>query len=280
MEIIENFIIKSKDNQPILADLYLCKKKNNPIIIYCHGYKGFKDWGHLHLLPKIFTDSGFHFLKFNFSHNGGTMDNPIDFPDLEMFAENNYSQELQDLQNVINWITSDKNGFSKEINSSPIYLMGHSRGGGITILTTAKDARIKKLVTWSTVADFARRFPSGKSLKKWQEDGVMHVKNSRTKQNMPHYFQFYEDFIANRRNLDIGEAEKKIEVPHLLIHGTQDDVVYLGESLHLMSINEKASLIKLQGASHTFGSHHPYEKKQLSHHIEMALNYTITFFSE
>jgi len=278
MKSIENFVIKTKNGHSILADLYLCKNKKCPVVIYCHGYKGFKDWGHLHLMPKMFANQGIHFLKFNFSHNGGTLDNPIDFPDLESFAKNNYSIELQDLQNVINWITSEKNAFLNRIKTSQIYLMGHSRGGSISILTAANDKRIKKLVTWAAVADFAQRFPSGKKLKKWKEKGVFYIENSRTKQKMPHNFQFYKDFLKNKADLDITEAERSLDIPHLLIHGTADEAVFLGEALHLMSLNERSSLIKLQGAGHTFGGHHPYKKKKLAHHIELALNYTITFF--
>lgn len=278
MEAINNIIINTENSNSLLADLYLCEKKNSPIVIYCHGYKGFKDWGHVNLIPESFTDQGFHFLKFNFSHNGGTLDNPIDFPDLESFAENNYSIELQDLRNVTNWITSKNNPYSASIEKSKIYLMGHSRGGGISILYASKDERIQKLVTWSAVADFERRFPIKKELKKWKEKGVMYVENFRTRQNMPHNYQFYEDFIKNKAELDITEAEKSLKIPHLLIHGTQDETVYLGEALHLMSVNNSTSLIKIQGGTHTFGGHHPYKSKKLPHHVELALNYTLTFF--
>ena len=58
---------------------------SNPLIIFCHGYKGFKDWGAWNLMAEAFAKIGFCFIKFNFSHNGGTIEQPIDFPDLEAF---------------------------------------------------------------------------------------------------------------------------------------------------------------------------------------------------
>ena len=47
---------------------------------------------------------GIAVLKFNFSHNGGTVEQPIDFPDLEAFGHNNYTKELDDLNQVLDWV--------------------------------------------------------------------------------------------------------------------------------------------------------------------------------
>lgn len=278
MKSIENFVIANHGQYPLLCDLYLTESASAPIIVYCHGYKGFKDWGHLPLMAKHFVENGYNFLKFNFSHNGGTIENPIDFPDLESFSNNNYSIELQDLQNALNWLESKENQHRKFIDLNAIYLMGHSRGGGIAILTAASDKRIKKLVTLSAVCDFARRFPTGQKLDKWKKNGVLYVENFRTKQKMPHKYQFYEDFVTNRNKLDIPNAESKLKVPHLIIHGTQDETVYLGEALHLMSLNDESSLIKIHGGTHTLGAHHPYNEEELPDHIRLAINYSLTFF--
>ena len=77
------------------------------------------------------------FLKFNFSHNGGTDQNPIDFPDLEAFAQNNFSYELDDLEAVINFISST-NDFENELNSKAISLIAHSRGAGIILIKASE----------------------------------------------------------------------------------------------------------------------------------------------
>ncbi|WP_317192062.1 hypothetical protein [Snuella sedimenti] len=55
-------------------------------------------------MAKTFANAGFLFIKFNFSHNGGTIEQPIDSPDLEAFALNNYTKELNDLDTVISWV--------------------------------------------------------------------------------------------------------------------------------------------------------------------------------
>ena len=80
---IKNTLIKGTHDKPILCDLFF--KENNqakPIVIFCHGYKGFKDWGAWNLVANEFAKNNLFFIKFNFSHNGGTVEQPIDFPDL------------------------------------------------------------------------------------------------------------------------------------------------------------------------------------------------------
>src|SRR5690606_40169934 len=53
------------------------------IVVFLHGFKGFKDWGHFNEVMHFFAENNMVFVKFNFSHNGGTIDQPIDFPDLD-----------------------------------------------------------------------------------------------------------------------------------------------------------------------------------------------------
>ena len=112
MNVIKNFVLNRTIKKPIVIDVYSShKNKPAPVIIFCHGYKGFKDWGAWSLMAEQFAIEGFHFIKFNFSHNGGTMDTPIDFPDLEAFGQNNYSKELEDLKALIDKIEGDEEYF-------------------------------------------------------------------------------------------------------------------------------------------------------------------------
>ena len=67
MEIIKNTLIEGSHQKPILADLYY-QKNNKPksIVIFCHGYKGFKDWGIFGKMGYFFAESNTFFVKFNF----------------------------------------------------------------------------------------------------------------------------------------------------------------------------------------------------------------------
>lgn len=279
MQIEKNIILKRKDNKPIVVDTFYSKDKTKqPIIIFCHGYKGFKDWGAWNIMAKHIANAGFCFVKFNFSHNGGTVDNPIDFPDLEAFGNNNYSQELEDLEDVIIWVQSHfKNNQSVDLNH--INLIGHSRGGGIVLLKAAENARIKSVITLASVSDFGKRSSTTGDLKTWKEKGVKYVINGRTKQKMPHYIQFYEDFIANEEKFNIESAVKKIDIPFLIIHGDKDTSVNIKEAENLHQWQPNSVFKTIKNADHVFNTKHPWEQKELSEALYEVSNTIIDFLN-
>ncbi|MBT8259804.1 MAG: alpha/beta hydrolase [Bacteroidia bacterium] len=264
METTKNIIIEGTHNKPILVDIfYNNTNAKKPVLIFCHGYKGYKDWGAWNLMAGHVANNNICLIKFNFSHNGGTVEQIIDFPDLETFGQNNYTKELDDLDTVINWVEKEycnHPGF----DTSNIILLGHSRGGGIVTLKAQEDSRISKVISLAGVSDFENRFPKDEALKKWKEDGVMYVVNGRTKQNMPHYYQFYENFMVNANRLNIKRAASSLIIPHLIIHGDADTSVVPAEAyaLHNWNPNSKLSIIK--NADHVFNSKHPWEENQLT----------------
>src|SRR5699024_8572931 len=161
----------------------------------------------------------------NLSHNGTTPEHPTDFADLEAFGQNNFSIELDDMGTMIDYFYSaDCMVPGEEMNTDIIFLLGHSRGGGMALLKAAEDDRIKAVVTLAAVSDLEKRWPEDFQ-KKWQEEGVQYVFNGRTKQNMPLYYQLFENLKANKDRLDIPEAIKKLKKPALIIHGTADETV-------------------------------------------------------
>ncbi|MFL1012371.1 alpha/beta hydrolase family protein [Flavisericum labens] len=277
MTATKNIIIPGKHNKPILADV--CFNENQtekPILIFCHGYKGFKDWGAWDLMAQEFAQAGFFFIKFNFSHNGGTVEQPMDFPDLAAFGNNNYTKEVDDLQSVIDWIDSTSE-YKNEIDKQTIYLMGHSRAGGIVTINAEEDNRIKKVVSLAGVSDYGSRAPISGDSEQWKKDGVKYVLNGRTKQQMPHYYQFYKDFKANEQRLNIKHAVSNLKIPYLIIHGDADTSVKVKEAkdLHSWQPNSKLEIIK--GANHVFGASHPWEQKTIPQDLKQVINTTISF---
>ena len=277
MKIVKNILVDGTHKKPILTDVFYTKTNQpKPIVIFCHGYKGFKDWGAWNLMAEAFADAGFFFVKFNFSHNGGTVKQPIDFPDLEAFGNNNYTKELDDLENVLDWVCNNSD-YKSEINADSISLIGHSRAGGIVLLKSNEDSRIKKVITLAGVSDYESRFPKGDNFQKWKEKGVYYVKNGRTHQEMPHFYQFYEDFIRNEERLNIQKAAKNIQIPHLIIHGDADTSVFIEEAKNLKKWNPKAEFTIIKNADHVFNVFHPWEKDFLSKEFNEVIQNCITF---
>lgn len=279
MIIKTNIVLNRPNQKPMLADfLYNEDGQAKPIVIFCHGYKGFKDWGCWDLTAKAFANAGFFYVKFNFSHNGGTVEHPIDFPNLEAFGNNNYTKELNDLNDIISWVLS-KQDIAKEIDKTSISLIGHSRGGGIVTLKAAQDNRITKLVTWASVSDYKSRFPKGEAFDKWKKEGVYYVVNGRTKQEMPHYFQYFEDFIANEEKLTIKTASQQLKIPQLIIHGTKDESVSVNNAADLHWWYPLSTIAWIEEANHVFGGKHPWESEDLPDHLKEVVNKTIEFLS-
>ena len=273
----KNILLEGKHGRPVLTDLFY--RENNlpkPLVIFVHGYKGFKDWGCWNIIAETFAENGLFFVKFNFSHNGGTPLQPIDFPDLEAFGKNNFSIEMDDLNTVVDWLFS-KTNLQKEIDFNNVTLIGHSRGGGIAILKASEDKRITRLITWAGVSDFEARFPEGDLLKIWKDKGVAYIENSRTKQQMPHYYQFYEDFQRNKDRFNIKNMVKNLSIPYLIIHGDQDETVSYKEAALLHGLAPKSTLLKVTGGTHTFGCSHPWESETISQNFQEVIDKSIFF---
>lgn len=281
MIISKNLLLNRKGEKTIVYDVFY--KANNtpkPIVIFCHGYKGYKDWGAWNLVAERFAEEGYFFLKFNFSHNGGTVQNPIDFPDLEAFAQNNFSKELGDLETVINFISSTNN-FENELNSNAISLIAHSRGAGIILIKATEETKIKNVITWAGVSDFKVRFQVGSShFNDWKEKGITYIENSRTKQQMPHYFQFFQDFEANENRLTIKLAVQKLNVPFLIVQGSEDPTVIETEARLMHKWNPKSKLEIIENGDHSFGTNHPWKESELPKDLQNVVEKSISFLNK
>ncbi len=277
MKILKNNVLQGKHQKPILVDIFYTENETpKPIVIFCHGYKGFKDWGAWNNMAERFASAEFCFVKFNFSHNGGTVEQPIDFPDLEAFGNNNYTKELHDLETVIDWVFKNDT-LRNEIDLNAVSLCGHSRGGGIVLLKANEDSRIQKVITLASVCDFAKRAATIGNLETWKKNGVKYILNGRTKQQMPHYYQFYEDFKQNEERLNIQKAVSELKIPQLIIHGNKDTSVLIEEAENLHDWNPKSQLEIIENANHVFNTSHPWKKSRLSEALERAIEISINF---
>jgi pimeloyl-ACP methyl ester carboxylesterase len=277
MKTIKDIIIKGKHSKPIVTDVFY-KETMQPkkVVIFCHGYKGFKDWGAWNLMAENFANAGFFFIKFNFSYNGGTAEEPIDFPDLEAFGNNNYTKELDDLECVLDWISNNSN-YKNDVDIHDISAIGHSRGGGIVLLKATEDTRIKKVISLAAVSDIGARSSVMGDLENWKKKGVKYVVNGRTKQQMPHFYQFYENFKENEERLNIQKSVEKMKVPQLVVHGDKDTSISIDEAYKIYSWNKNSILKTIKNADHVFNVSHPWKQETVSKELEEVIQTCIKF---
>jgi fermentation-respiration switch protein FrsA (DUF1100 family) len=250
----DNYTLPGAKGRPMLIDVtYDDALKNAPIVIFAHGFKGFKDWGTHNLVANYFAASGFKYLKFNFSHNGTTPDSPLDFADLIAFSDNTFSIELEDLDTIIDFACSG----SGMAAAHGVYLIGHSMGGGISIIKAAEDSRIKKLITMASISSFYNLWAEEIEIQ-WRLQGVMYMPNKRTGQKMPLKSTLLGDLDSFPKRLDILKQATKVTQPWLLMHGDADATVPLAHAEGIYLANREADFVVVAGADHTFGGSHPY----------------------
>lgn len=173
MHTFRQIIPSAFPGKPVLTDWRYDERHEGPraVLVFLHGFKGFKDWGGFNAVADWLAAKGFMVLKFNFSHNGTTPEAPEEFADLDAFGQNNFSIELQDVQTVLNWMLSDAFPSRSLILSNHVFLLGHSRGGGVALITAAEDTRIDKVITWAGIGSIGRNYDP-EMLKQWETDGV------------------------------------------------------------------------------------------------------------
>ncbi len=281
MEVSKNnsIIIDGADGKKISADVsFLPDGISKPVIIFSHGFKDFKDWGHYNEMATEFAKAGYYFIKLNFSHNGTTINSPDKIVDFEAFSNNNFSKELMDLNLLINWII-DSDLDREEKNLERIFLLGHSRGGGISIIKAKEDSRIKKIATWGAPVNFENKIPA-QAMEYWKNNGTIYVENSRTKEQLPLKYQIAEDYFNNIDRINVLKATKNITIPFLLVHGTQDEVVNVKEAKIMKKANNKVELFLIENTDHYFGITYPYKKNSFTREFKTVMDQTILFFKK
>lgn len=275
MNLIKHKNIILKSSREFLTDaIFPNSDKKLPLIIFVHGYKGYKDWGAWELLGEKFANAGFYFVKFNMSHNGTTLENLNNLTDLESFANNNFSRELADLEVVINHFKTQK-----EVDSNHIILIGHSRGGGVSVIKASENKNITKLITLASISTLDR-FPKNEAFENWKKDGVYYIEHARTKQQLPHYFQFFEDYENNKERFDVEKACRNLTIPSLFIHGSADEAVESKHSENLHHWTKDSQFKIIENANHTFGAKEPWEETSLPKELNTAVEYCIDFLTK
>ena len=82
MNIVKNQVLETSGVKPIVYDLYFeANQKRKPVVIFCHGYKGFKDWGAWHIVAEAFAKAG-HIVVSNARNHRMEPDVPLLVPEI------------------------------------------------------------------------------------------------------------------------------------------------------------------------------------------------------
>ncbi len=155
-----------------------------------------------------------------------------------------------------------------------IGVLGHSKGGGASIVLAREHDGVDALVTWASVATFDRWTDEHRRV--WSEGGTVYIPNARTGQDMPLRSEVLRDLEENRERLDVVSAASEVRTPWLIVHGSEDATVDVSEARELHAAAAGSRLEVIPGAGHTFDAAHPMESAPAA--LNAAIEATVAHF--
>jgi len=229
-----------------------------PTVVDCHGFKGFMEWGFHPYLAELLAARGFTVARINLRSSGMRPGDEL-VTDEEAFATRTFGDDVDDIRAVLTALDDGKLAAGR-VDGDRLALLGHSRGGGTSILTAASEPwreRLAALVTWSAVGTFDRVGEREKA--QWRHLGAMPVVNARTGQQLRLDRSVLEDGETRRTDYDLAAAAKRRSAPWLLLHGDEDETVPVAEA-HSLAAAATGVFEQhiVAGGNHTFGAQHPF----------------------
>ncbi|WP_058301795.1 alpha/beta hydrolase family protein [Gorillibacterium timonense] len=268
------FEYKLTPNRILRGTVYPSRRETKGILVVCHGYKGFKDWGFFPYIGQKLSER-YHVITFNFTHNGIGED-LLEFTELEKFAGNTYSREQEDLSVLIGAIRRGETPLG-DTGGLSVYLLGHSRGAGDCLIYALDHPdEIAGVVSWNGVTNVD--LFSDKEKAEMKERGRTYILNGRTKQQMPLNREILDDLEANAERFNILGRISELQPPAVLIQGKDDGERLRKGSAALTQLRPDIPWLQVPGGNHTFGAVHPFQGTTAA--LEEAIRLTLGWLKE
>ncbi|MET3287718.1 UNVERIFIED_CONTAM: dienelactone hydrolase [Brevibacillus sp. OAP136] len=267
------FLIEAGENRTIRGNVHdngQAAGGAKPILIFCHGFKGFKDWGSFPYACEQLAHRGITVIRINFSHNGV---GETDFDELDKFAINTYEKELEDLATVVGELNAGRLPVPQAADKNQLFIVGHSKGGGDAILFGAHHPQVKGIITWNGIADV--NLFDARLRKEIAENGVGYIANARTRQQMPITQAVIDDVDRNREAYDLLAKVREMEQPLLIVQGDADFDRLVEGSKRLHAADADSRLHVIAAGDHVWNTRHPFAgtTPQLEEVIEVTSNF-------
>ncbi len=215
-------------------------KKEEPIVILCHGLGTDKESKTYTRLQAILNKKNISTFRFDFFGHG---ESEGKFEDITV------SEGVDDVFNAIDFLK--KQGYLK------MGLFGSSFGGMTSIIAGSKINDLSVLTLRSPVSDYeevACLRHSQEELEGWKEKGYNYFKGRSGEKKLK--YSFFEDF----RNNNGYEAAGKIKIPTLIVHGEKDEIVPVNQSKKTAGLIENCKLEVIKGADHGYTKKEDFER--------------------
>ena len=240
-------ILVEHHDRTVNGDVYIPKAESFPIVIFSHGYNGFKE--DFLQSAEYLMDNGIGAICFTFCGSGGRDPSGFGTTNMTLFTEE------EDLLAVMDYAKRIE-GFN-----GSLYLLGGSQGGMVSAMAAEERPEdIKGMVLL---------FPAFSIPDNWNNTNYP-VDRYPTPESIPESFDFWgvelgRDFVLTLRDLDIYENMADFRKPVLILHGTNDNIVPLSYSQRAEETYPNAELVIYEGEGHGFspGKMRDMEKRLL-----------------
>jgi hypothetical protein len=194
--------------------------------VSCHGMLSSKDGIKHTMLAGALAERGIGTVRFDFAGRGESEGDMMEL---------SYTSEMEDLDAAIEYLSS--------LGALRVGAFGSSMGGGVVLLTAARDERIAVIATLAAVAhpaEIESHYP--KACAGWRDRGFIDLPGGRVGSAL------LEDALEH----DIVAAVRVIRAPAMIVHGLADEVVPTSDAHDIASAMRNVSLELVDGADHRF----------------------------
>lgn len=247
----------SLDGTQLCGVWHLPATKTQKAIILAHGITANKDESGVFVeLAELLKNNGFAVFRFDFRGSGESGGKSVDLT---------IQGEMDDISAAIKKVKSS--GYSH------LGLLGASFGGGAAILYSSKhQGQLKCLCLWNPVLNYDHCFLH--AITDWVKDKVGHMRRDFEEKGWTTLgsakFVIGKQLFKEMENLFPFKELKKIMIPKIILHGTEDKhVPYEDSKQYSEGVGE---LVTIVGASHGF-----HEKGRIQ---QEAFQSTLAFFKK
>ena len=251
---IDEWSLRGARGQLLYGNTHRVEGEPRGVAVLLHGFKGYKDYGFIPRLAEELAGAGLVAHRYNFSHSG--MTNQVErFGRPDLFERDTWGKQVADVGAVLEGIESRK----IEGAGLPVVLFGHSRGGLTALLSAAEHggvAGVVGVVAAAAPADAVRLDHDQRE--ELRRRGRLPLPSSRTGQTLHVGLDWLEEVEADPEQYDPLRAIAGLDIPVLLLHGTEDDTVPPHDARRLHEASDgRAELRLIEGANHTFNAANP-----------------------
>ncbi len=264
-----DWTLPGADGQPILGTTHMPPAVGTPagMLLICHGFKGYKDYGFFPWLAEQAAARGMYALRFNFSHCGmannlATFDRGSNFDRLDLFERDTWGKQIEDLTNVSNAVAAARIPGVDDANLPQVFF-GHSRGGVTALLTASrlgaaegKGVRPAGVIAAATPAQACSLDETQKQ--QLRSEGYLESPSSRTGQMLRVGRRWLREIEHDPQGFDPKIAAGRLPCPLLIVHGSGDETVPVRDAHELRSAaGESVEFLVVPDAGHTFNAPNP-----------------------